>query len=391
LALLSSASADYPAYGNGLIQKDTIKASVLTPDTDYTTEDAIAEAKEGIIDGAVEATEAPTATPDTLSGYITHTLLPKADKTIVMLDDQVEKARLTVANCGNAMEGWAPILQAGDTNLERQNNKLVMCLRVKNGETVKEEEFCEEWHSAAKDFNPKTLDNAKGNLKTYENILKVYYDFYPKFKKEEQKCREMIAMMHGQDKHCTIRVGEINQVYCGLKENRTNMCNTYDRCYAAAKAEYDRVKDKAGNLEEHTKKVVKALKCFKIHSSSLTFAEGIDRTVELDQPPKKSFKCDPSQWNDEMATYNLKVSLLPKKDTCSTDITNMPRNPPSWCSWQPATTATTTVGVASQGPSQGTYSLLQDSADLDTTSFSKVEEYLADAESVLKKVGVEMA
>jgi len=233
-------------------------------------------------------------------------------------------------------------IEAGDLNLARQSRKLAMCLKVKNGETIKEEEFCEEWHASAKNFNPKTLDNAKGNLKTYENILKTYYDFYPKFMKEEAKCREMIAIMHSQDKHCSFRVAEINKVYCELKKNRTETCREYDSKYASAKADYEYVKSQAATLENHTKKVVKALKCFQEHSSSLEFAPSIDHQPAA-RGSGKSFPCNPSRWNSEMDTYNLKVSVLPAKLDCSTVIKNPPRNEPSWCPFEPPTTATTTT------------------------------------------------
>jgi len=397
LALFSRASADYPAHGNGLIQKDTVKAAILqtqpVDDTVISGEDAANQMADEIADTTASDTDTPASpsVPDTLAGYITHTLLPKADDTITMLDTDVKKARDKVESCGSHIEGMDAHIQAGEANLARQERKLAMCLRVKNGETIKEEEFCEEWHAAAKNFNPKTLDNAKGNLKTYENILKTYYDFYPKFMKEEAKCREMIAIMHSQDKHCTFRLKEIERVYCDLKQNRTSVCNKYDRCYAGAKADYEWVKGQAAKLEDHTKKVVKALKCFQEHSSSLEFAPSIDHQPEA-RGSGKSFPCNPSKWNTQMDNYNLKVSVLPAAMDCVSEIQNPPRKSaiPAQCDWEPKTTVVTTPGTASGGPSQGTSAvLLQDSANLDATSFSKVEEYLADAESVLKKIGMQ--
>jgi len=393
LALLSSASADYPVDGNGLIQKDHVKAKAVQPDayaeeeTVATGEDAIAEAKQEVIDGAVEKAEEEKPAVHTLNSYITSVLLPRATETKTMLQTDIDNAAQKVRNCALMMQAAEPSKEAAESNLNRQQRKLAMCLRVQNGETIKEEEICEEWHAAAKNFNPKTLDNAKGNLKTYENILKTYYDFYPKFMKEEAGCREMIAIMHSQDKHCTFRVGEITTVYCALKENRTKLCNGYDGCFAGARSDYEWTVGKAKKLEEHTKKTYKALECFKAASDSLSFAKSIDHPVEQDgaMEAKKSIKCDPSQYTTEH--LDLQYHDVPLKETCNKEIV-APGKYPSWCSWEPATTATTTIGIASQGPSGGpaTYSLIQDHANVDTTSFSKVEEYLADAEATLKKM-----
>jgi len=399
MALLSSASADYPEHGNGLIQKDTVKAKAVTPDADetayvedtsITAEDAIEQAKEEIVEGGEGATEEAEPKVHTLNGYITSVLLPRATETKQMLDADLAAAYQKVLNCELVIQASEPSKDAAVANLNRQQRKLEMCLRVKRGDTVKEEEFCEEWHAAAKNFNPKMLDYAKGNLKTYENILKVYYDFYPKFMKEEAKCREMIAIMHSQDKHCSFRVGEITKVYCALWQNRTNMCNEYEGCYAGRKADLQWTITKAKELEEHTKKTYKALECFKAASDDLAFAKSIDAEPGT-QDTKHHIKCDPSQYT----TTHLNLIYPPIQNMvvkpCDRGVPGEAKvQGPSWCNWQPATTATTTIYQQSAGPSGGpaTYSLIQDSAAVDETSFSKVEAYLADAEATLKKMGM---
>jgi len=423
LALFDVASADYPAQGNGLIQKDRIRSKadklVLEPgfgedevedeDAPPVTEEetidganAIEQAKEDIANGGEEPAPTP---PHTLAAYIEKILLPRAYTTNSMLEKSLQDAQAKFGKCKTSIiDAKAPEEENAELQMGREERKLAMCMKVKTGETIKEEEFCEEWHSAAKNFNPRTLDYAKGNLKTYENILKTYYDFYPSFMKEEAKCREMISIMHSQDKHCSVRTNEIKTLFCKMKENATKVCHEYDNCHAGAKADYEWTVDKAEKLEVHTLKTWKALKCFMEASVGFSFAKSIDEDGG-GNTEHKGFHCDPSKYGNGGIDLNMKTvwrgpDAIPPKEVCSSYIpTKKTDAHPSWCSWEPATTATTTLSIASQGPSGGPATdqtasppataaytaLIQDSANLDTNPFRQIEEYLADAESVLKK------